>query len=203
MAIFGLTHCAETIVGNDYVRGVSGGERKRVSIAEATLNGSPLQGWDNSTRGLDAANAVEFCKTLRIQSELFARTACVALYQAPEAAYDLFHKVTVLYEGRQIYYGPTQEAKKFFMDMGFGSRERQTTADFLTALTNPEERIVRKGYERSVPRTPDDFVSAWKASRQYRKLRQQLDAYDARCPIGGSASKRFAELRKAEQAKGQ
>lgn len=43
MAIFGLTYCANTRVGNDFIRGVSGGERKRVSIAEATLNGSPLQ----------------------------------------------------------------------------------------------------------------------------------------------------------------
>ena len=89
MAIFGLMGCANTKVGNDFIRGVSGGERKRVSIAEATLNGSPFQCWDNSTRGLDAANAVEFCKNLRIQRHLFSRIACVALYQAPEAAYNV------------------------------------------------------------------------------------------------------------------
>lgn len=55
MAMFGLSHTINTRVGNDFIRGVSGGERKRVSIAEACLGGSPLQCWDNSTRGLDSA----------------------------------------------------------------------------------------------------------------------------------------------------
>lgn len=51
MAMFGISHTADTRVGNDFVRGVSGGERKRVTIAEATLSFAPLQCWDNSTRG--------------------------------------------------------------------------------------------------------------------------------------------------------
>lgn len=65
MAVFGISHTKDTHVGNDFVRGVSGGERKRVTIAEAALSMAPLQCWDNSTRGLDAINAVEFCKALR------------------------------------------------------------------------------------------------------------------------------------------
>jgi ATP-binding cassette subfamily G (WHITE) protein 2 (PDR) len=47
MAIFGISHTINTRVGNDFLRGVSGGERKRVSIAEAALSGAPLQCWDN------------------------------------------------------------------------------------------------------------------------------------------------------------
>lgn len=47
MAMFGISHTANTRVGNDFVRGVSGGERKRVTIAEATLSFAPLQCWDN------------------------------------------------------------------------------------------------------------------------------------------------------------
>ena len=67
--------------------------RKRVTIAEATLSGAPLQCWDNSTRGLDSANAVQFCKTLRTSSEFFKTTSVVAIYQAPQSAYDQFDKV--------------------------------------------------------------------------------------------------------------
>lgn len=89
MAMFGISHTVNTRVGNEYVRGVSGGERKRVTIAEAALSYSPLQCWDNSTRGLDSANAIEFCKTLRTQSDVFGATSCVAIYQAPQAAYDV------------------------------------------------------------------------------------------------------------------
>jgi ABC-type cobalamin/Fe3+-siderophores transport system ATPase subunit len=59
MSTFGISHTINTRVGNDFVRGVSGGERKRVTIAEAALSYAPLQCWDNSTRGLDSANAVE------------------------------------------------------------------------------------------------------------------------------------------------
>ena len=87
MAMFGISHTRNTRVGNDFVRGVSGGERKRVTIAEAALSYAPLQCWDNSTRGLDSANAVEFCRSLRVQADIMRTTACVAIYQAPEAAY--------------------------------------------------------------------------------------------------------------------
>ena len=89
MAMFGISHTINTRVGNDFVRGVSGGERKRVTISEAALSYAPLQCWDNSTRGLDSANAVEFCRTLRTQSDVFGTTSCIAIYQAPQAAYEV------------------------------------------------------------------------------------------------------------------
>ena len=44
---------------------------------------------DNSTRGLDSANAIEFCNTLRTQCDVFGTSAFVAIYQAPQAAYDV------------------------------------------------------------------------------------------------------------------
>jgi ABC-type multidrug transport system ATPase subunit len=89
MAMFGITNTVDTKVGDDFVRGVSGGERKRVSIAEATLNQSTTQCWDNSTRGLDSATALEFVKKLRLGTELGGASAVVAIYQASQAAYDV------------------------------------------------------------------------------------------------------------------
>lgn len=89
MTMLNISHTKNTRVGNDYIRGVSGGERKRVSIAEAVLSYSPWQCWDNSTRGLDSANAIELCRTLRTQSEVFGNSVCVAIYQAPQEAYDV------------------------------------------------------------------------------------------------------------------
>lgn len=89
MAMFGLTHTLHTKVGNDFIRGVSGGERKRVSIAECVLSGAPIQCWDNSTRGLDSANALEFVKTLRLGAESSGCTPFVAIYQCSQNAYDV------------------------------------------------------------------------------------------------------------------
>lgn len=89
MSVFGISHTANTRVGDDFVRGVSGGERKRVSIAESALMGALLQCWDNSTRGLDSANAVRFCQCLRDQADVMNISAAVAIYQAPQSAYEV------------------------------------------------------------------------------------------------------------------
>ena len=79
MALYGISHTINTRVGNDFLRGVSGGERKRVTIAEASLSRAPLQAWDNSTRGLDSANAIEFCKTLRMETEINGIVGVIAV----------------------------------------------------------------------------------------------------------------------------
>lgn len=89
MAVFGLSHTINTRVGNDFIRGVSGGERKRVSIAEVALTQSPIQCWDNSTRGLDSATALEFVRTIKLSVNTFQTAAVVALYQASQQAYDV------------------------------------------------------------------------------------------------------------------
>ncbi|KIY03071.1 uncharacterized protein Z520_01538 [Fonsecaea multimorphosa CBS 102226] len=203
MATFGIRHTFNTRVGNDFIRGVSGGERKRVSIAEATLNMSPLQCWDNSTRGLDSANAIEFCKTLRLSTEILNATAAVAIYQAPQAAYDIFDKVTVLYEGRQIYFGRTEDAKDYFVRLGFHCPDRQTTADFLTSMTSSDERIIREGFEDRAPRTPDEFATAWRNSPERAQLLRDIEDFDTRHPLGGEDLDRFKESRRLQQAKRQ
>lgn len=203
MATFGIRHTINTQVGNEYVRGVSGGERKRVTIAEACLSGAPLQAWDNSTRGLDSANAIEFCKTLRVECEVSNTAAMVAIYQAPQAAYDIFDKAIVLYEGRQIYFGDAKKAKRYFINLGFECPARQTDADFLTSMTSSVERVPQKGKEDKVPRTPDEFAAAWKNSAEYKALIAEIDAYNQEHPLGGEDAERFKASRKVQQARRQ
>jgi ABC-type multidrug transport system ATPase subunit len=77
-----------SLVGNEFVRGVSGGERKGLSLAETTLVGATLQAWDNSTRSLDSARSVRFCQTLRLGTDMF-NNACVAIHRTPQAAYQV------------------------------------------------------------------------------------------------------------------
>lgn len=102
IAIFGIGHTIDTRVGDNLIRGVSGGERKRVSIAEAALNGAKLQCWDNSTRGLDSTNAVNFCQSLRLQADLLGVAAVVALYQAPERAYEVNPRHVCVYSIHEL-----------------------------------------------------------------------------------------------------
>ncbi|ODV96600.1 hypothetical protein PACTADRAFT_48431 [Pachysolen tannophilus NRRL Y-2460] len=177
MATYGLTHTYNTKVGNDLVRGVSGGERKRVSIAEVALSGASLQCWDNATRGLDAATALEFIKALKTSAMILDATPLIAIYQCSQDSYDLFDNVIVLYEGYQIYFGPGNKAKRFFLNMGYDCPPRQTTADFLTSLTNPVERVAKKGFENKVPKTPKEFSEYWRASPEYQELIKEIDSY--------------------------
>lgn len=188
MTIFGLSHTYNTKVGNDYVRGVSGGERKRVSIAEMALSGSPICCWDNSTRGLDAATALEFTKALRIMANIGGATQAVAIYQASQAIYDLFDKAIVLYEGRQIYYGPAGEARAYFETMGYHCPPRQTTGDFLTSVTNPSERRAKDGFEDKVPRTPDEFEKYWRASENCKRGLAEMEEHEGDYPIGADGT---------------
>lgn len=119
MKMFGISHTKNTLVGNEYVRGVSGGERKRVSIAETLATKSSVVCWDNSTRGLDASTALDYAKSLRIMTDVSKRTTFVTLYQAGESIYELMDKVLVIDAGRMLYLGPANEAKQYFVDLGF------------------------------------------------------------------------------------
>ncbi|KAI1611046.1 ABC multidrug transporter [Exophiala viscosa] len=175
MNIFGLSHTKNTKVGDDFVRGVSGGERKRVSIAEMALAGPQIAAWDNSTRGLDSQTALEFVRSLRIAGDVGGLTSLIAIYQASQAIYDLCDKVIVLYEGRQIYFGPTDEARAYFEDMGWYCPARQTTGDFLTSVTNPRERKAQDGLANKVPRTVEEFEKYWLESPNYKECQVESE----------------------------
>ena len=184
MATYGLSHTRNTPVGNDFVRGVSGGERKRVSIAEVSLCGANVQCWDNATRGLDAATALEFIRALKTSAAILDATPLIAIYQCSQDAYNLFDNVIVLYEGYQIFFGRADKAKEFFVEMGYKCPSRQTTADYLTSLTNPAERVVIPGFENKVPRTAKEFSDYWRASPEYTALTTKIDAYFKKVETG-------------------
>ncbi|CDK25256.1 unnamed protein product [Kuraishia capsulata CBS 1993] len=199
MATYGLLHTRNTKVGNDLVRGVSGGERKRVSIAEVSLCGSALQCWDNATRGLDAATALEFIRALKTSAVLLDTTPLIAIYQCSQDAYDLFDNVIVLYEGYQIYFGLGTKAKDYFLRMGYDCPPRQTTADFLTSLTNPSERVAKPGFENKVPKTPKEFSDYWRNSPEFVELTEEVDAYIQDHKVN-NATTEFLESKVARQS---
>ena len=153
----GITHTSDTKVGNEFVRGVSGGERKRVSIIETLATRGSVFCWDNSTRGLDASTALQYTKAVRAMTDVVGMTSIVSLYQAGNGIYDLFDKVLVLDEGKEIYYGPRAEARPFMEELGFICGDGANVADFLTGVTVPTERLVRQGFETSFPRTADEI----------------------------------------------
>ena len=177
MKMFGIPHTAKTLVGNEMVPGVSGGERKRVSIAETLATKSTVVCWDNSTRGLDASTALDYANSLRIMTDVSDRTTLVTLYQAGEQIYELMDKVLLIDEGRMVYQGPANEAKQYFLDLGLVCADRETTADFLTSITDPTQRKYREGFEASAPKTAEEFERVYKKSPAYQKVLADIDDY--------------------------
>lgn len=115
----------------------------------------------------------------------------------------MFDKVVVLYEGRQIYFGKTTEAKAYFEGLGFVCPEQQTTADFLTSMTSHSERIVRAGFEGAAPRSPDEFVEAWKKSQTRANLSSEIDLYFGQHPFHSDHYDSFLASRRQDQSSSQ
>ena len=149
----GIQHTNDTKVGNEYVRGVSGGERKRVSIVETMATRGSVYCWDNSTRGLDASTALEWTKAMRALTDVTGLSTIATLYQAGNGIFNLFDKVLVLDEGKQIFYGPREQARPFMEGIGLICDDSANIGDFLTGVTVPTERAVRPEFEQQFPRT--------------------------------------------------
>lgn len=171
----GIAHTHETKVGDEYVRGVSGGERKRVSIIETLATRASIFCWDNSTRGLDASTALEYAKAVRALTDIFGLTSIVTLYQAGNGIYNLFDKVLVIDEGQQIYYGPKDQARPFMENVGFKCADGANVADFLTGVTVPSERRILPGFETSFPRTAREIRAAYEQSDIKTKMQEEYD----------------------------
>lgn len=166
----GIEHTRDTKVGNAFVRGVSGGERKRVSIIECLTTRGSVFCWDNSTRGLDASSALEYTKAIRAMTDVLGLASIVTLYQAGNGIYDLFDKVLVLDEGKEVYYGPMKEARPFMENLGFICQHGANVADFLTGITVPTERAVRSDFENRFPRTPEALRADYEKSPIYERM---------------------------------
>ncbi|KAJ9131215.1 ABC-2 type transporter [Coniochaeta hoffmannii] len=178
LKMFNIEHTRHTVVGGHFVRGVSGGERKRVSIAEMLITNACILSWDNSTRGLDASTALDFIKSLRIQTNLYKTTTFVSLYQASENIYRQFDKVLVIDGGKQVYFGPATEARAYFEGLGFAPRPRQTTPDYVTGCTDEFERQYAEGRSpANAPHSPETLAAAFKESRFAQQLEQEMAEY--------------------------
>lgn len=126
-----------------------------------------------------------------------------AIYQSSQAIVDLFDKVLVLYEGRGIFFGPAASASEYFERMGWQRYARQTTGDFLTAITNSAQRIAKEGYENLVPRTPEEFERYWHGSLMYASILNEIEQYEKDSSLKKEVTLReFESIRHKLKAKG-
>jgi len=125
MAVLGLLRCADTPVGNNVIKGISGGEMRRLTLAEMLVAGSKVLLLDEVSTGLDSAAALEITRAVRTLCRVFCETAIVALLQPPPEVLALFDDVCVLSRGRVAYHGPRADMQRHFEALGFAIPERR------------------------------------------------------------------------------
>ncbi|XP_058088081.1 ABC transporter G family member 21 isoform X1 [Magnolia sinica] len=131
----GLTRCRNSIVGGPLLRGVSGGERKRVSIGHEMLVNPSLLLLDEPTSGLDSTTAQRIVATLQGLAR-GGRTVVTTIHQPSSRLYRMFDKVVVLSEGYPIFSGSAARALDYFGSIGYVSGPAVNPADFLLDLAN-------------------------------------------------------------------
>ncbi|KAG8366541.1 hypothetical protein BUALT_Bualt17G0090600 [Buddleja alternifolia] len=132
----GLTRCRNTIIGGPLLRGVSGGERKRVSIGHEMLVNPSLLLVDEPTSGLDSTTAQRIVATLRRVAR-GGRTVVTTIHQPSSRLFRMFDKVIVLSEGCPIYSGGANGVLDYFASIGcVPGFNFMNPADFLLDLAN-------------------------------------------------------------------
>ncbi|CAI9752777.1 unnamed protein product [Fraxinus pennsylvanica] len=131
----GLAKCENTVVGNSFLRGISGGERKRVSIGHEMLINPSLLILDEPTSGLDSTAAFRLVVTLAALAKK-GKTLVMSVHQPSSRVYQMFDSVLVLSEGRCIYFGKGDEAMSYFESIGFSQSFAMNPAEFMLDLAN-------------------------------------------------------------------
>jgi ABC-type multidrug transport system ATPase subunit len=114
--MLGLSECAETIIGSDLIRGVSGGQRRRSTIGEMLITNARVIMMDEVSTGLDAAVTYHIFHALQQWSHLCNGSIVTALLQPTPEVYGLFDDIMLMREGEMIYHGPRSGVRDFFAD---------------------------------------------------------------------------------------
>ncbi|KAF3675199.1 ABC transporter G family member 14 [Capsicum annuum] len=135
IAELGLNKCRNSMIGGPLFRGISGGEKKRVSIGQEMLINPSLLLLDEPTSGLDSTTALRILTTVKRLAD-GGRTVITTIHQPSSRLYHMFDKAVLLSEGCPIYYGPASSALEYFSSVGFSTSITINPADLLLDLAN-------------------------------------------------------------------
>ena len=135
LSLLGLDTVADTIIGDNMLRGVSGGQRKRVTLGEQLAGSHDVLLMDEISTGLDSATTYSVVQVLAGMAHALDKTILVSMLQPQAEAFYLFDDVIMLAEGRVCYQGPTAEVLAHFEGLGFVRPESKDPASFLLELT--------------------------------------------------------------------
>uniref|UniRef100_H2Z7L5 ABC transporter domain-containing protein n=1 Tax=Ciona savignyi TaxID=51511 RepID=H2Z7L5_CIOSA len=138
----GLQACADTPVGNEFVRGVSGGERKRVNIGMEMILDPPVLFLDEPTTGLDA-NTANSIVLLLYKLASGGRNIIMSIHQPRYSIFSLFDRLLLLNKGDIVYRGPAKQAVDHFKSIGFSCPRFHNPADFFLDIVGGDVNTAR------------------------------------------------------------
>lgn len=130
-----LDHCKDTIMGGPFLRGVSGGEWKRVSIGQELLTNPSLLLVDEPTTGLDSTTARRIVLCL-CELAKGGRTIVMTIHQPSSKLFYMFQKVLLLSDGHSLYFGEGENVMNYFSSIGYVPPLAMNPSDFLLDLAN-------------------------------------------------------------------
>ncbi|XP_073309335.1 ABC transporter G family member 22-like isoform X6 [Primulina huaijiensis] len=131
----GLERCQDTIIGGSFVRGVSGGERKRVCIGNEIIINPSLLFLDEPTSGLDSTTASRIIETLNDIAEA-GKTVITTIHQPSSRLFLKFDKLILLGKGSLLYFGKASEAMAYFSTIGCSPLIAMNPAEFMLDLAS-------------------------------------------------------------------
>ncbi|KAG6546835.1 hypothetical protein Mapa_011688 [Marchantia paleacea] len=140
LKILGLDICSDTMVGDEMIRGISGGQKKRVTTGEMIVGPTKTLFMDEISTGLDSSTTFQIVKCLRDICHNMENTVVMSLLQPPPETFAHFDDIILLSEGQIAYHGPRENVQEFFEYCGFKCPERKGIADFLQEVTSRKDQ---------------------------------------------------------------
>uniref|UniRef100_A0A8D0GRY2 Broad substrate specificity ATP-binding cassette transporter ABCG2 n=1 Tax=Sphenodon punctatus TaxID=8508 RepID=A0A8D0GRY2_SPHPU len=173
----GLTKVADSKVGTQFIRGVSGGERKRTNIGMELITDPAVLFLDEPTTGLDASTANAVLLLLKRMSQQ-GKTIIFSIHQPRYSIFRLFDNLTLLAAGRMLYHGHAQNAIEYFKSIGYECEPYNNPADFFLDVINGDSTAVASNMaEDVVGREPveDRLAEKYSSSAYYREAKAELE----------------------------
>ncbi|KAJ6324763.1 hypothetical protein OIU76_011955 [Salix suchowensis] len=201
LKILGLDICADIMVGNAMRRGISGGQKKRLTTGEMIVGPTKALFMDEISTGLDSSTTFQIVTCLQQLVHITDSTALISLLQPAPETFNLFDDVILMAEGKIVYHGPCSHALQFFEDCGFKCPQRKGAADFLQEVISKKDQA-QYWCHADIPYhyvSVNQFIETFKASNLGQKLAEELSKpYEkSRCP-NSAVSFSFYSVRKWE-----
>lgn len=118
LSAFGLRNQQNTIIGTPIRKGISGGQKRRVSVASQLITSPKILFLDEPTSGLDSAASFEVINFVKQIAKKYKILVITSIHQPSTTTFELFDKVMLLSRGKLTYSGPTQGVKDYFGRVG-------------------------------------------------------------------------------------